>query len=61
MVLAGLVGVVFRLNVMAMRHVSVVSGLLMVTRFVMLGSRPVVLGSVFVMVGSFVMVLSGFF
>jgi hypothetical protein len=52
-----LFGVLHGLNMMAMRYVRVVAGLVMVAGFVMLRGRFVVLGGVCVVLSSFSMML----
>jgi hypothetical protein len=61
MVLTGFLSVMLGMNVVTVRHVGMMTGLLMVTRFVMLGGRPVVLGGVIVVLSGFVVVLRGCF
>jgi hypothetical protein len=60
MVLGCLFGVVLRLEVMTVRHVSVMAGLLVVARFVVFCGRTMVLGRVFVMLGRLAMVVGAF-
>jgi hypothetical protein len=59
--LTGLFGMVSGVNRVAMRHVRMMPGLVMVAGFVMLGGRSVMLCGVLVMFGGFAMVISGFF
>ncbi len=61
MELAGFLRVVLGLNLVAMRHVGVMTGLVVVARFVMLGCRLVVQGGVFVVFSGFEVMLRGFF
>ncbi len=56
MVLGGFLGVKLRLNVVAMRHVCMVAGLVVVADFVVLGGGAVVSCRVFVVVGGLAMV-----
>jgi hypothetical protein len=46
---------VFRMQMMTMRHVGMMGSLFMIARFMMLGGFSVVLAGVFVMFGSLVM------
>jgi hypothetical protein len=61
MVLAGFPGMMFGLHVVAVRHVSMMTGFVMVTGCVKLGGRPVVLGGLIVMFSGFVVMLHCFF
>lgn len=60
-VLARLFGVMFGVDVVAVRHVCVMTGLLMVARGVMLGSRAMMLGGVFMVLCGFQMMLGAVF
>ena len=60
-VLSGFLGVVLRLDVMAMGEVSVMPGLLVVALIMMIGGVQMVLRGVLVMLRCFAMVISGFF
>src|SRR5262249_19795421 len=60
-VLGGFVGVLLCLHVMAVSHMRVVSGLLMVARFVMLGGVEMVLRGVLMVLGGFAMMLGSLF
>jgi hypothetical protein len=61
MMLAGFLGVVFGLNVVALRHMGMMTGSFVVTCFVMLGSGAMVLGGLFVMLSCFMMMFCCFF
>jgi len=55
--LAGLFGVMLGVNLMALGHVRVVPGGLMVAALVVIGRRLVMLGGMFVMLSGFAMML----
>lgn len=55
--LAGLLGVMFGVDLMALRHVRVMPGFLVVAAFVMVGRRLMVLGGMLVMFSGFAMML----
>jgi hypothetical protein len=59
--LAGFFGVMYRLNMVTIRHVSMMTGLFVVTSVVVLGGRTMMLSCFFVMLGSFVVMLYSFF
>ena len=61
MVFACFFGMVFGLNVVAMRDVRVMPGCFVIAGFVVFGCLAMVLGSVFVMFGGLAVVLSSFF
>ena len=56
-VLAGFFGVMRRVNVVTVRHMSVVTGFVVVACRMKLGGGTVVLGSLFVMFGGFVVMI----
>jgi hypothetical protein len=60
-VLGGLLGVMRRLEVMAVSRVRVMRGLFMVAALVMLAGFPVVPGSMFVVFGGLMVMLAGGF
>jgi hypothetical protein len=60
-VLSSFVRVVFRLHVMAVRQMSVMPSLLVVTRLVVLGGSHMVLRSLLMVLCCLAMVFSGFF
>jgi hypothetical protein len=55
--LAGFFGVMLGVNLMALRHVRVMTGRMMVATLVMIGRRLVVLRGMFVMLSSFAMMV----
>jgi hypothetical protein len=55
--LAGFFGVLLGVNLMALRHVRVMTGRMMVATLVMIGRRLVVLRGMFVMLSSFAMMV----
>jgi hypothetical protein len=59
--LAGFLCVVFGVDVMALRHVSVVTGLVVVARLMMLGRRFMMSCGMFVMFCGFAVVFRGLF
>jgi hypothetical protein len=60
-VLAGFFGVMDCVQMMAVGHVSVVPGLLVIVGFVVLGSLEMVLRGVTVVLGSFAVMIRNFF
>jgi hypothetical protein len=61
MMLTGFLGVMLGLNVVAMRDVGMVTGFLVVTSFVMLGSHAMMFGGVIMVLRGFMMMLRCFF
>jgi hypothetical protein len=59
--LAGFFGVVFGVDMVTLRHVSVVTGLMVVARLVMLGRSFMMRCGVFVMFCGFAVVFRGLF
>lgn len=55
--LAGLFSVILRVDVMALRHVRVMTGRLVVSTLMMVGGRLMMPGSMLVMFGGFAMML----
>jgi hypothetical protein len=60
-VLAGLLRVMDGMDLMALGHMGVVTGFVVVPSFMVFGGGQMVLGGVLVMLGSFLMVLSALF
>jgi hypothetical protein len=60
-VLAGFFGVMDCVQMMAVGHVSVVSGLFVIVGFVVLGSREMVLRGVTMVLGGFAVMIRNFF
>lgn len=60
-VLAGFLGVLGCVNVMAVRHVGVMGGLVVVVRFVVLGGLAMMSGGLVMMLSGFAVVIGGFF
>ena len=61
MMLAGLLAVMRGMDMMSLRYVSVVSGLVVIARLVMFRRRSVVRSGMFVVFGSFAVMFRGLF
>jgi hypothetical protein len=59
--LGGLCGVVLRVLMVAVRHVGMMRGFLVVAVFMMLGGFAVVMGRIVMVLGSLVMMMRSFF